>query len=79
MIALGILKTQNLTCPRSFVLASYCTGDLNASDAKDIRKHLAKCERCKKILEGMEKKRRDFLDKHPDDEMMPGWWRAGKS
>ena len=66
MIVLGLLKTHSITCPRSFVLASYCTGELKAVDAKDIRKHLAKCETCRKILEGMEKKRRDFLDEHPD-------------
>ncbi len=49
------METQSITCPRSFVLASYCTGDLKAADAEDIRKHLAECRRCRKILGDGEK------------------------
>jgi len=60
-----------MSCPRRFLLVRYHAGAAAASEAEAVQDHLAGCKRCRKIVEGMMRQRREFLEKHPAEKVVP--------
>lgn len=59
-----------MDCPRRFELVKFYAEGLAAVEAEAIRAHLAKCEKCRKVLEEINRQREAFLNKHPADEVV---------
>ena len=61
----------DVDCPRRFELVKFLAEDLSAVEAKTVQEHLVECERCREVLEELDRRRDDFLKKHPADQVVP--------
>lgn len=57
--------------PRRWELARYHAGDLEATETEKIRAHLAGCQPCRCFIRELEKRRQEFLERHPASEAVP--------
>lgn len=64
-----------MSCPRRFLLVRFHSEDLEASEAEEIREHLAECSRCRQFVEDVEDvtrcMREAFMEKHPTELVVP--------
>jgi predicted anti-sigma-YlaC factor YlaD len=61
----------DVDCPKRFELARYDAGDMEASEAETIRAHLDECQPCRCFVRELERRRRNFLEKHPAGDVVP--------
>ena len=66
-----VCMTREQRCPQRFRLVMYHAGDLETYEEEKIRAHLAECQPCKCFVRELERRRRNFLAKHPAGDVVP--------